>query len=362
MLRSGRWGDGEIASFGRTVLTLAAIAIVLGALHLASEFVTPVLLALVLALIFWPVYVWLRGRGLEPWLALLALLVGLVVAFALLVVLVSYSMSSMATRLTVYSEHLSANMQQLDALLASHGLADVDLVDLLSPQTLASLFAWLAGTLASALRQGFIILLLLLFFVAEGPFIMARLRASLREDDPNIARLSVYGRDVSQYFILRAAVNAVTGAGVALVLWLLGVDFPLLWGVLTFFLSFIPYIGMFVASVPSVLLAYAEYDLGRALVVVVALTVVNATAENLVQPALMHKGLHLSPTFVILSVFFWSSLLSGGGSFLAVPLSLAVLMLLANFPAAQWFVSAATTSVNDDPSPRDASAAVASHG
>jgi predicted PurR-regulated permease PerM len=354
--------EGQIASFGRTVLTLAAIAIVLGALHVGSAFVTPVLLALVLALIFWPVYTWLRRRGLASWLALLALLVALVVGFLLLVTLVAYSMSSMATRLTTYSEQLSVNLQQLDAWLRSHGLADADLVDLLSPQTLASLFAWLAGALAGALRQAFIILLLLLFFVAEGPFIMARLRASLREGDPNIARLSVYGRDVSQYFILRAAVNAVTGAGVTLVLWLLGVDFPLLWGVLTFFLSFIPYIGMFVASVPSVLLAWAEYDLGRALVVIVALTVVNATAENLVQPALMHRGLHLSPTFVILSVFFWSSLLSGGGSFLAVPLSLAVLMLLANFPAARWVVNAATTRVDAESSAHGGSPSVACRG
>ena len=102
-----------------------------------------------------------------------------------------------------------------------------------------------------------------------------------------------------------------------LVLWLLGVDFPLLWGVLTFFLSFIPYIGMFLASVPSVLLAWAEYDLAHAAVVAVALTVVNATAENLVQPALMHKGLHLSPTLVFVSCLFlglvspWRRLLPG---------------------------------------------------
>jgi AI-2 transport protein TqsA len=110
---------------------------------------------------------------------------------------------------------------------------------------------------------------------------------------------------------------------------------------------------MFVASVPSVLLAWAEYDLGRALVVIVALTVVNAAAENLVQPALMHKGLHLSPTFVILSVFFWSSLLSGGGSFLAVPMSLGLLTLLANFPAAKWFVDTAMTRTVE-PSEHDA--------
>ena len=77
--------------------------------------------------------------------------------------------------------------------------------------------------------------------------------------------------------------------------------------------------------------------------VALCLTIVNAPAENLVQPALMHKGLHLSPTFVFVSVFFWGWLLPGGGSFLAVPLSLGLLAVLANFPAANWFVDTVTT-------------------
>src|SRR5262249_17397553 len=89
--------EGQIALFGQTVPTLAAIAIVLGALPFGSLFVTRVLLALVLALIFWPVYTLLRRRGLAAWLALLALLIGLIVGFLLLVTLVAYSMSSMAT-------------------------------------------------------------------------------------------------------------------------------------------------------------------------------------------------------------------------------------------------------------------------
>jgi predicted PurR-regulated permease PerM len=110
---------------------------------------------------------------------------------------------------------------------------------------------------------------------------------------------------------------------------------------------------MFLASVPSDLLAWAEYDLGHAVVVALALTIVNATAENLVQPALMHKGLGLSPTFVFISVFFWGWLLDGGGSFLAVPLSLGLLALLANFPEARWFISAVTTpSERGQPNPQ----------
>jgi predicted PurR-regulated permease PerM len=206
-----------------------------------------------------------------------------------------------------------------------------------------ALFGALVGSLISAVYSGLLILLLLLFFLVEGRAIADRVRLSLDASDPNPHRLAVFAHDVGQYFALRAAVNAITGAGVALVLWLLGVDFPLLWGVLTFFLSFIPYIGMFLASVPSVLLAWAEYDLAHAVVVGLALTIVNATAENLVQPALMHKGLNLSPTFVFVSVIFWGWLLPGGGSFLAIPISLGLLAILANFPAANWFVEMVTT-------------------
>ena len=326
------------------VLLVAALAIVLGALHVAASVVSPFLLAMVLALIFWPLLVWLRTHGLGSVPALIVLVVGLLVGVGLIALVIGSAISGMASRVGVYTEDLSAKVQSLDVWFASYGLTDVQLAGLLSPDTIVELFNALVGGLTSALHQGFVILLLLLFFLVEGRAIADRVRLSLDESDPNPARLARFGRDVGQYFALRAAVNAITGAGVTLVLWLLGVDFPLLWGVLTFFLSFIPYIGMFLASIPSVLLAWAEYDLTHAVVVALALTIVNATAENLVQPALMHKGLNLSPTFVFVAVFFWGWLLPGGGSFLAIPISLGLLAILANFPTAKWFVDAVTTS------------------
>jgi predicted PurR-regulated permease PerM len=330
------------------VILVAGIAIVLGALHVAATVVAPFLLGMVLALIFWPVLMWLRTHGLGIVPSLLVLVVGLALGVGLIALVIGSSISGMASHIDVYTEELSTRLQSLDAWFASNGIHDVNLASLLSPDAISALFSALVGAPTSALFQGFVILLLLLFFLVEGQAIADRIRLSLDEGDPNPARLARYGRDVGQYFALRAAVNAITGTGVAIVLWLLGVDFPLLWGVLTFFLSFIPYIGMFLASVPSVLLAWAEYDLPHAIVVAIALTIVNATAENLVQPALMHKGLNLSPTLVFVSVFFWGWLLPGGGSFLAIPISLGLLVILANFPAARWFTDAVTTSATVD--------------
>lgn len=92
----------------------------------------------------------------------------------------------------------------------------------------------------------------------------------------------------------------------ALLLLILGIDFALLWGVLTFFLSFVPYIGIFLATAPSVLLALAQYGLGMAIFVIVAVTIINVMAENLVAPKIIGKGLSISPLIVFLSFFFWS--------------------------------------------------------
>jgi predicted PurR-regulated permease PerM len=216
-------GVGQRRSLMSLAILVAGIAIVLGALHLAATVVAPFLLGMVLALIFWPVFIWLRTHCLGIVASLLVLVVGLALGVGLIVLVIGSSISGMASRLDIYTQELSARLQSLDAWFASNGIHDVNL----------------ASVLTSALYQGFVILLLPLFFLVEGQAIADRIRLSLDEGNPNPARLAKYGRDVGQYFALRAAVNAITGTGVAIVLWLLVVDVPLLWGVLTFFLSFI---------------------------------------------------------------------------------------------------------------------------
>jgi AI-2 transport protein TqsA len=53
-------------------------------------------------------------------------------------------------------------------------------------------------------------------------------------------------------------------------------------------------------------LALAEFGLGRTIVVIVAVVVVNVLAENVLSPVLMGRGLDLSPTVVFLSFIFWA--------------------------------------------------------
>ena len=113
----------------------------------------------------------------------------------------------------------------------------------------------------------------------------------------------------------------------------LGVDYALLWGLMAFILSYVPYIGLFTAAVPPTILALAEHGLTRALIVVVGVILINLAIENIVEPQLTGKTLKLSPTVVVLSFFFWAWLLGPTGALLSMPIT-----TLVNNPASSMCI------------------------
>jgi AI-2 transport protein TqsA len=132
---------------------------------------------------------------------------------------------------------------------------------------------------------------------------------------------------------------------------LLGVDFALMWGILTFFLSFVPYIGLVLAVTPAVVLALAEFGVTRAVLAIVGVIVINILAENVLSPMMMGRGLNLSPTVVFLSFIIWAWLLGGPGAFLALPLTLFVAVMFDTFPETRWLASVIGVSSSDTGTP-----------
>ena len=132
-------------------------------------------------------------------------------------------------------------------------------------------------------------------------------------------------------------------------LFVLGVDFPLLWGILTFFLSFVPYIGLPIAAAPGVLLALAEFGVSRALLAILGVVVINQLAEYGLDPFFLSRGLQLSPAIVFLSFTLWAWLLGAPGAFLAMPITLLLAAMFDTFPETRWLASLMTTRPATDP-------------
>ena len=326
-------------SFLRVMLVLAATVIVLVGIRLGAPILNPIFFALVLSLLFSPIYSWLKHRGLPSPLVLVIMLIVIGALFIGLFFILGVSISRFSERVGFYTSQLNSQVVDLDALLERLGLLNVDLRDVVKPNALAEALGTVLSGVAGFLSDLFLILMIMLFLLGEGPAMMNRLRAGAGRDNPQVERLTAVGRSVVRQFGLRAIVNLVTGAGVTVLLFLLGVDFPLLWGILTFFLSFVPYIGLVLAVTPAVVLALAEFGVSRAVLVIVGVIVINVLAENVLSPVMMGRGLNISPTIVFLSFIFWAWLLGGPGAFLALPITLFVAVMLDTFPETRWLAS-----------------------
>jgi predicted PurR-regulated permease PerM len=115
---------------------------------------------------------------------------------------------------------------------------------------------------------------------------------------------------------------------------LVGTDLALVWAVLVFVMSFVPNIGFILSLIPPTVLTLLEFGWQRALIVAVGFFVTNFLLDNLIKPRFMSSGLDLSPLVGLLSLVVWSYLLGPMGAILAIPITIALRVVLLQGPEA----------------------------
>jgi AI-2 transport protein TqsA len=338
-------------SFLRVMLFLAATVVVFVGMRLAAPILNPILFAVVLALLFSPIYGWLRQHRIPTPLALVIMLVGLSVLFLGIFFLMGVSIARFSGEIGSYTGKLNDQLGNIHNLTKSLGITKADLHRALKPSALTGAISAVLGGVADFLSNLFLILVIVLFLLAEGPAMMNRLRASTGPEHPQVTRLAVFGHSVVRQLGLRAIVNLATATGVVVLLVVLRVDFPLMWGILTFFLSFIPWIGLPLAVAPAVVLAFAQHGTTTAVLVIVGVIVINVLAENALSPMLMGRGLSISPTVLFIGFLFWAWLLGGPGAFLAAPLTIFLILMLDTFPETRWLANVMGMGAPDPEAP-----------
>lgn len=154
-----------------------------------------------------------------------------------------------------------------------------------------------------------------------------RLRHVLRKIDVKIQR----------YIGVKALISAFDSFLTYIILSSMGVDFAEFWGVMAFFLHFIPYAGSFVAiTMPSAIALIQFGDPTRFLMVSGALCTSHAFIGHVLDPYLMGNNLNLSPIFIISSLAMWGMIWGVPGMFLAIPILAAITITLAQFPTTRF--------------------------
>jgi predicted PurR-regulated permease PerM len=135
-------------------------------------------------------------------------------------------------------------------------------------------------------------------------------------------------RRLSKYFLTQLAINATFGVVIGIGLYFIGVPNPVLWGMLSALLRFVPYIGAFISAGLPIALA-AAVDPGWSMVIWTAALylVVELLVSQAVEPLLYGHSTGLSPFAVVVSAIFWSLLWGPVGLILSMPLTLCLVVL-----------------------------------
>lgn len=299
----------------------AYAVIILAGLKLASPVLGPVLVALLLAYGALPFPNWLIHRfKLKKSRAILVTTILGGSALVIILLLIDAGSIRMRDKLPVYADSFRLVYDQAAAFMTSQGLdvASFSITRALTPDR-ALAFAKAAIPEAGVLlSDGLLVSLLAFLFLIEMAEEIGAKRGPLAE------RLTYYGGDVQRYIGSIAKTTAINAAANLVILLLTGVDFPILWCTLYFFLNFIPTIGFITALVPPTLLALLMYGWQRALLVACGLILTNTVVDNLVSPMFLQKSVEVSFLEITVSLVFWAFLLGPLGAILAVPLTLSL--------------------------------------
>ena len=308
------------------LLAAASLIVVLAGLRAAAPILNLFVLALLLTTSVAPVVLWQLRKGWSTNRAVLLTVLGVVLGGVLTVFLVGVSVARLARKLPAYESRLAEVRDSLASALSARGvdLPDPRTIEALSPQKLVGYAASVLGALGSAFNDAILILLLVVFMLAEGAEKRFKYDQGLLPADSWWAQFYGSGADVRKYVSITAFTGFLGAIANFILMLVLGVDGVALWAFLSFLFNFIPNFGFILSVIPPALLALLEFGPGRAMIVVVGFIVVNAVVENVLKPRFIGQELELSALEVFLSLLFWGWVLGAVGAIVAVPLTILV--------------------------------------
>ena len=335
MERSGMQGRKAYATIGLALAFLLGVYFV----YPIRVVVLVFLLTLLLSTVMSAQVNYLARRGMPRVWGTLAVFVGLLLGLQLVVELVIAPLLDQTQRLLADFPALLAEVRNLvnrleqttrldlaEPLYAERLLeAAQDRVSGLPVETIAS-----AGYSIANIVYLVVVVLLTSVYVVLQPAPLVRGFVSLfpagRRQQVREMLNKMYW-NVQRWLLGQFADKMVVGLLIGLGLWVVGIPFALLLGILTGLLGLVPYVGIVVSLVPPVLLALASNPMDVLWVMVVYLLVLQLEAD-LIYPVVMSRAVALHPAAIIFGLFVMSVFFGFVGLLLAVPLVAALQILL----------------------------------
>ena len=304
-----------------SLLILAAVATAVALIYTRSVMV-PFVLSLLLSYMIGPLVDFLQDRAKFPrWAAILAAIFSVVGFFALVALLITSSVSNLGNNAELYNQRLISLTENLTTWMDEQNIS-IGQEEIVATVRDLPLFDWLkrtAGSVVNFLSNVFLVLIFVIYLLAR------------RGDEPSSEAAALQGK-IRNYLVTKFTLSAITGVLVGGILWILGVDLALVFGLLAFLLNFIPNVGSLISTLLPLPIVLMQFDSTALIVLAIALPgAVQMVIGNVFEPRMLGKSVDLNPITILLALMFWGLIWGIVGMLLATPLTAVLKVQLARF-------------------------------
>jgi predicted PurR-regulated permease PerM len=311
-------------------LGIMTVILVIYVLKTVSDLILPMVIALLLARLFEPTLDWLRQKNVPMGVSILLVLLSAGVVIGGIGAILLVCAQQLGNTLPLYETKANQLLHDagamITALMQKFG-ADVGQLDMshgIDPNTIVSILTAGFGSAVNFLSTAILILFLMLMIIAGQRSIFNGISAGYGPDRAKKIEefFDQVDLKVQKFLVSKTLVNLITGTAAFTILTIFGVDLAFVFGVLAFFLSFIPVVGGLVATVLPLSMTVLQYGPGAVLGGVAAsMIVTNMIIDRVIEPKVMGKSMDLSMLVVFLAFLIFSWMWGAIGAILAVPIT-----------------------------------------
>lgn len=316
-------------------LVLIAVPLVMLALRASYAVTMPIAVAAVVIAAVWPVKVWLRRVLPERVSSLVTIVVLLVITLGFIAAV--YFSAAQVVR--AFAQHWAEFENAYESATA---WADHWGLPLGGKEGYARLIAvgqdLLGNAYTISVYLAFIALLVVLG-LPEIPTLRRKLQEAFGTDKRSEVTQTTdeIASKIRDYLATTTLTSLITGVASALWALAMGLDLALVWGTLNFLLNYIPVVGNLVGIIPPSLYAMVQFpDSVLPIVILAGFGAIQTTISNVIYPILQGRSLSLSPVAVVVALSVWGWVWGIAGMLVAIPLTVAILIVCAHFPSTRW--------------------------
>ena len=320
------------------LIHLAALVVILAGLRASSPIITPFLLALFISIIGAHPLSWLNKKGIPNALSVLIVLLLMLIFILLIGGVTGTSIASFTHDLPTYQNKLQALEVKWMGTLGNLGfeLKNESILKSFDSGKVLSFTADILNGIGNLMSTSLLILLTVFFILMEASSLPQKIMLTSSNPKSDSEKFNKVIHGVRHYLTIKTFTSLATGILIGGTLAIVGVDYPILWGLIAFLMNYIPNIGSLLAAVPAILLALVQLGTFGVFWTAVIYLVVNIVIGSLLEPRIMANGLGLSTLVVFVSLVFWGWLLGIIGMFLSVPLTMIAKIYFEANPKTKW--------------------------